>query len=403
MTTEGDASEQRRCTRCILPESCRNIRFDADGICNYCRAWERYGAGLEDWNRLRGLFRDRIERVRGRRPYDCLVGLSGGKDSCYVALVLVRDWRLRVLAVTCDNGFLTDLARANIATIVERLGLDHVYWAQPPEERRRLFAAATCNLGLPCVACSPPVYLALYKLAFDRGIPLVVHGRSPFQMFKELVEGSADPFVPLIESNAAPYRPSSVRRAIVGSYVGYNALMKRVLRGFSGAARIHRSLFPGALEFLTARQVPDMIGYFIYHPYDEAEHTRVLQKEIEWQAPPDSRPMAHHDCRIHDAAAWLYDKVVGHPLLAQELAVAVRMGFLDRKKALERLSSEDWMSVYPDASMDDLCADIGMEKGRLEAACSRGRALQARLNALARLRASLGFRTLRLREGAGGG
>lgn len=74
-----------RCTRCILPATLPSAKLDESGICSHCRTHSRLG---DDWDRnklkrereLRRLF-DRVKNLR--RPYDCLVPLSDGKDSTY--------------------------------------------------------------------------------------------------------------------------------------------------------------------------------------------------------------------------------------------------------------------------------------------------------------------------------
>ncbi len=76
----------KTCTRCVLPDNYRNIRFDGQGVCNYCRTYESLRSRLTDFTSLESLRQERFDKFRGRYPYDCLVGLSGGKDSSYVLM-----------------------------------------------------------------------------------------------------------------------------------------------------------------------------------------------------------------------------------------------------------------------------------------------------------------------------
>ena len=95
----------RRCTLCILPESFPGIRFDEEGVCNYCRRTLPPQQREIRRARLRERFQTLIEKVRGRGDYECLMSWSGGKDSTYTLALLKEDLGIRVLAFTFDNGF----------------------------------------------------------------------------------------------------------------------------------------------------------------------------------------------------------------------------------------------------------------------------------------------------------
>lgn len=118
----------RVCANCVMDETAADIEFDADGVCNYCR---EYGAIHEKYvgsdheareARLAAL----VERIRADgkgKPYDCIVGVSGGVDSSYT-LVKAKELGLRPLAVHMDNGWNSELAQNNIANLIQGLGVD---------------------------------------------------------------------------------------------------------------------------------------------------------------------------------------------------------------------------------------------------------------------------------------
>lgn len=118
----------RLCTRCVLDESVpKAAPFDADGVCAWCRAFDeraRRSPGAPA-NRDAELARvvEKIKAAGKGRRYDCVIGLSGGVDSSYAALV-ARRHGLRPLAVHVDNGWNTELAVKNIESIVRGLKLD---------------------------------------------------------------------------------------------------------------------------------------------------------------------------------------------------------------------------------------------------------------------------------------
>ncbi len=91
--------ELRRCTKCILPETFPGIEFDDEGVCNYCRNYVPVKVfGEVELIRV-------LERFRGKgEKYDCLVPISGGRDSTFALHQMIRRYEMRVLAITVDTG-----------------------------------------------------------------------------------------------------------------------------------------------------------------------------------------------------------------------------------------------------------------------------------------------------------
>ena len=118
----------RICGRCVMDASVPGIVFDADGHCNYCRDLLVRSRGVlfaGEAERERALTH-LVERVKARgrgRPYDCIVGVSGGLDSAW-ALHKAVELGLRPLAVHMDNGWNSELAQHNIEQLIKRLGVD---------------------------------------------------------------------------------------------------------------------------------------------------------------------------------------------------------------------------------------------------------------------------------------
>ena len=113
----------RRCKRCLMDETAGGIEFTEEG-CNYC---EDYLRVLNNPPKRVDLNLDKlVERIKENgkgKPYDCVVGISGGVDSSYT-LVKVKELGLKPLAVHMDNGWDSELAANNIKNLVERLGVD---------------------------------------------------------------------------------------------------------------------------------------------------------------------------------------------------------------------------------------------------------------------------------------
>jgi N-acetyl sugar amidotransferase len=119
---------QRVCSRCIMDSTVPNISFDATGVCNYCSEYlEQCHHVLYESPELKQVrlleLVAKIKRLGAGKRYDCIIGVSGGVDSSWVLVQAVK-LGLRPLAVHMDNGWNSELAQHNIATLVQRLGVD---------------------------------------------------------------------------------------------------------------------------------------------------------------------------------------------------------------------------------------------------------------------------------------
>lgn len=170
----------RRCTRCIMDTSDPDIAFDDAGVCSHCASYDALQRELAiPPERRPAALQARVERIarEGRgRPYDCVVGISGGVDSTYVAL-LVKRLGLRPLAVHMDSGWNSELAVSNIENIVDRLGIDlftHVVeWEEMRDLQLSFFRASVPNCDIPQ---DHAIVAVLHHAAHRFGVRTIVRG-----------------------------------------------------------------------------------------------------------------------------------------------------------------------------------------------------------------------------------
>ncbi len=120
--------EYQVCTRCIMDTTDPEIKFDGNGICNHCHDYDRLVKQRvlngEAGSRYLETLMDQIKREGVGKPYDCLMGVSGGVDSTYVAYIVKEKFGLRPLAIHMDNGWDSELAVKNIEETLKRLNID---------------------------------------------------------------------------------------------------------------------------------------------------------------------------------------------------------------------------------------------------------------------------------------
>ena len=130
----------KSCRNCLLPEAVPGADLDAHGICRPCRAYKPQDQETaEARRRVREAdLENAIEACRGQGSYDCLVPLSGGKDSVYLIHKLKVEYGLRVLAHTTDID-IGEVAWANIRRAVDKLDVEHVVYRPSMAFYRQLF------------------------------------------------------------------------------------------------------------------------------------------------------------------------------------------------------------------------------------------------------------------------
>ena len=145
----------RICTRCVMDNSSdKYILFKENGECNYCtkankRMKTEYFPNEEGQKRLKDLISQVKEDGRNKK-YDCIMGVSGGLDSSYL-LYLGYKWRLRVLAVHIDDGFDTEISKANLKKLIKATGYDYEV-IKPDSEQFKDLTLAYMKAGVPNIA-----------------------------------------------------------------------------------------------------------------------------------------------------------------------------------------------------------------------------------------------------------
>lgn len=168
------------CTQCIMDTSDPEIEFDDAGICSHCKQFDRRFQTQvftgESGARALGDSIATIKEEGKGKPYDCIIGISGGVDSTYVAW-LVKRYGLRPLAVHLDNGWNSELAVKNIENIVTRLDLDlHTEVLDWDEFRGLQLAFLKASTPDSEVPTDHAIVATLYRLAYENDIHWVVEG-----------------------------------------------------------------------------------------------------------------------------------------------------------------------------------------------------------------------------------
>jgi len=169
------SSSMKYCKNCILPDTRPNLTLNSAGVCNAC---ESHGTkGSIDWAAREVALRQVVKHAKARgRGYDCLIPVSGGKDSTWQVLKCL-EFGLNPLTVTWRPPGRTDIGVRNLENLVS-LGVDHIDYQINPKVERKFMYNALKRYGATAI----PMHMAIFniptKIAVRFGIPLVVWGEN---------------------------------------------------------------------------------------------------------------------------------------------------------------------------------------------------------------------------------
>jgi hypothetical protein len=317
----------KRCSKCILPESFPGIRFDEAGVCNYCLAQKRARTrGREALLDLIRPYRDKHEK------YDCIVAISGGRDSAFVAHYAVWELKLRVLGYTYDNGFMPEQTQANVRNTVSSLGIDHVTDNRDYMRKRVRHLVSSwmrrpspAMIGFLCTGCRTGYVRGLVKTARDYGVPLVI-------------TGSGEPGQPFADKLLSiPIDSDKKELALVRGFMMEMVRNPRYISRPDCAMAFVREFYYRFLYRSGLRLVP----LFRFVEWDESKILSLIQSELEWRTPAQSGTSWRSDCKIHLLRQYLYKETLGFTKNDALMSRMIRENMVTREEALRRLEDDN--------------------------------------------------------------
>lgn len=310
--------EETFCSLCGLSGNHPDAELDAQGVCSICRSCESQP------DKTQGYFRDLDEltqilagaRAKKHGKYDCIMLLSGGKDSSYVLCKLV-DMGMTPLVFTLDNGYISDGAKANIRRLVDDLSLDlHV---GETAAMNAIFVESLRVHSNVCNGCFKTIYTLSMKLAHDLGIHTIVTGLSRGQIFETRL---ADLFRQDIVD------PNEIDRTIIEARKAYHRLDDQVSRNFD-TSHFKRDEIFNQIQF---------VDFYRYCDVTLEEVLAYLKHKVGWVRPVDTGRSTN--CLINEAGIYVHKKERGYHNYALPYSWDVRLGHKEMSAAREELNDQ---------------------------------------------------------------
>lgn len=250
------------CKNCILDSNDDpNLTIDENGYCNHCHWYQSEAAiFLKQGKEAETLLADTVAKIKEygkNKKYDCLIGLSGGVDSSYVAYK-AKQLGLRALCVHFDNGWNSEYAVMNIQNIVNKLDFDlYTYvinWEEFKDLQIAYLKASVIDIE---VLTDHAIYGTMFKIAKDNDIKYVLGGHN------------------VVTEGILPYHWTYNKK----DYINIRAIHKKY-----GSLKLNTFPFlDRKMKRFIEKSGIEFVNYLNWMPYVKDEIKQLLQKELGWK------------------------------------------------------------------------------------------------------------------------
>lgn len=350
----------RYCTRCLMPETKPDLEFDAEGVCSACRYFEKRGA--VDWAARKTELLTILERYRSKdgSNYDCLIPVSGGKDSHYQVIKML-ELGMNPLCVTGTTCSLSAVGRRNIENL-KGLGVDYLEVTTNRVVRRKLNRFALQNVGDISWPEHVTIFTVPVRIAVQMGIPLIIWG-----------ENSQNEY----GGPAADAENSTLNRRWLEEFGGLLGLRVSDLIGTEGIERRHliQFAYPSDEELRRVGVTGLFLGHYL--PWD-GYHNAMIAQGHGFETFPhfvegsfaNYENLDNHQTGIHDYFKFLK---FGFGRATDIACLHIRRGRISRENGLTLVRKHDgkfpW--TYLGKPIEEILGEIDLSLDEFIAICDR--------------------------------
>jgi N-acetyl sugar amidotransferase len=323
------------CKKCVYPTISVNLEIGKDGICASCKTFDEFNSlTFYDWQERKNKFETIVEQIRknNNSNYDCVIPVSGGKDSYYQTHKIVRDYKLKPLLVTYHgNNYLPegDFNRDNMRKVFDA---DHIVWGPSVEVLKKLNILGFEKMGDMNWHAHCGIFTSPIIIAAKFNIPFIIWGEVPWD-----ISG-------MYKANDFPEFSARVRH-------------EHGLRGYEWNDFInHSEIEISEKDMIWAKYPTDeeivksgLRGIYIgnYFKWDPNQHTKLMQDLYNWRQLEGNfqrtyRKISNLDDRyesgIHDLLKFIK---FGYGRCSDHASKDIRTGYLKRAEAIKLVMKYD--------------------------------------------------------------
>jgi len=320
-----------------MPENYPGINFNDEGICNFCLDYQPPKKALGK-DKLMEL----ISSVEKRGKYDCVVPLSGGKDSAYILYYAVKELNLKPIAVNYNSGFQNQMAKDNMKSACEILGVPLIIKKSKGDVSRKMIREALLMseiggsfISRTCGNCEIMLRSLTLNVAKEYKVPFIFWGSSSLESLnyrryrsgRTLLENIKGKISKFIELKMTPFK--LIRIAPHFIKFCFLSIYQRIIMGVPLEYALHPTR---VIPF--SKKNPQYVHFYDYVEWDSIRGIDLLKSATSWQHPEGK--FTRFDCLIHCFE-------LHHSLHRDQISTdgitycnCVRLNKMDRKDALQQ-------------------------------------------------------------------
>jgi len=340
-----------RCSICLMPDSLPGSNFNSSNECHWCQTkYPNYAPKGED--ELRVLLE--ASRNRSNSP-DCMVGLSGGKDSTYALYRIVKHYGMKAEAFTYVHEGTAGFSLKNAKHTCKILGVKHHIVELPNQAHLKSFISyfqawlkhpTTVSAGMVCVACKHLHLLGL-DLAECRAIPMIIWSTSPLE------------YSPFLAIKHIGNQKNQFKRE--GTLKGLTRLVEEMIMSPQFALGIFQhfktslkgclAVFPTCKYLTTKYPTVKPIMFYDYEYWNPITIRKTIEDNLGWTVPSDVLEDWHSDCDFNVFKEYMFQRMLGISYTDAHLSNQIRYGYVTREEARVKLSisKKQFASALPEA------------------------------------------------------
>jgi N-acetyl sugar amidotransferase len=319
----------KHCKACNLPETYETIEFDKEGVCNICRQKEFKDTAI-DWSARKEQLVKLVEQYRGKYAYDCIVPFSGGKDSTFTLLYLMKMFKIKPLVVQFNHGFMRQGLLKNNERTFRKLGVDVISFTPNWQVVKRLMLEALIRKGDFCWHCHTGIYSYPMHLAIQQQVPLIFWGEpsSEYTAYYDYRDDEVE------EVDEEKFNRSTnlgiTAEDMAGMISGDFDFDPRDLKPFS---------YPPLRDLKKLGYRSVCLGSYI--PWDVKKQVGIIQAELGWQGdqvegmPWSEYPYEKIECHLQGVRDYIKYLKRGYGRVTQMTALDLRNKRITQDKARE--------------------------------------------------------------------
>lgn len=319
----------KKCTKCLLPETYETIEFDEKGVCNICRGKE-YRDEKIDWTTRKAQLDALIEEHRGKHDYDMIVPFSGGKDSTFTLLYLMREYKIKPLVVRFDHGFMRETLIENNTRTFKKLGVDVLNFTPNWRVVKRLMLEALRRKGDFCWHCHTGIFSYPMHVAVRYQVPLVMWGE-PSSEYTQYYDYKDDEIEEVDENRFNRFVNLGITAEdMSGMISGDFDFDPRDLAPYT---------YPKMRDLKKLQYRSVCLGSYI--PWDVKANTALIMKDLGWQGeqvegmPWDEYPYEKIECYMQGVRDYIKYAKRGYSRVSQMVALDLRNGRISPERGQE--------------------------------------------------------------------